>query len=297
MSIESAVKGLEKYEQYGLGACPDSELRAAAATSYAEGQGCFLSFDGLVKHWIQLEMPMPSLPRRSVLNFCRRVYSLRRKCKQGTLLPVIAMEIARTHDDWLTVDRALKAVELSLKAMASPLSAEDSDALRQDVEMRISEAGKPGPATVDEAGCEGKDGTATEVVMTGNVATSVAGKPKSKRRNGKAIRGPVLGRGDNLSITAVAEVETLLDTHRKRTAAKNLRYALAGHQKVVKLVVAKRLCEHASFDDIAKEYGLTRAEVEDILTRMRKWVYRFTAYFNEDWYWKETGEKYIIPEH
>jgi hypothetical protein len=87
------------------------------------------------------------------------------------------------------------------------------------------------------------------------------------------------------------------EKQRKQTAMKNLRFALAGHQRIVKEVVARRLCERKSFDELATMFEITREDVTDILDSMRKWVTRFTTYFADEWYWKEGGRKFILPQH
>lgn len=99
-----------------------------------------------------------------------------------------------------------------------------------------------------------------------------------------------------LSAAGVTGQSTPLERFTKRGATDALRAALSGHQEVVKFVVAGRLCAKKTFDDLAQEYGLTKDEVLDIMTRMRVWVRRFTTYFENDWYWKEGVGKYFIPD-
>jgi hypothetical protein len=99
-----------------------------------------------------------------------------------------------------------------------------------------------------------------------------------------------------LSVAGVTGQSTPLERFTKLGATGALRAALSGHQEVVKFVVAGRLCARKTFDELAQEYGLTKDEVLDIMTRMRVWVRRFTTYFENDWYWKDGMGKYFIPE-
>jgi hypothetical protein len=99
-----------------------------------------------------------------------------------------------------------------------------------------------------------------------------------------------------LSAADVTGQLTPLERFTKLGATTALRTALSGHQEIVKLVVAGRLCAKKTFDDLAQEYGLTKDDVLDILTRMRAWVSRFTTYFDSEWYWKEEVGKYFIPD-
>jgi hypothetical protein len=99
-----------------------------------------------------------------------------------------------------------------------------------------------------------------------------------------------------LSVAGVTGQSTPLERFTKRGATDALRAALSGHQDVVKFVVAGRLCAKKTFDELSQEYGLTKDEVLDIMTRMRAWVRRFTTYFEKDWYWMEGVGKYFIPD-
>jgi hypothetical protein len=127
-----------------------------------------------------------------------------------------------------------------------------------------------------------------EAVVQGAKPDTTPARRKSQRRGKPAP--------SELSATEVTGQLTPLERFTKRGATEALRAALSGHQDIVKFVVAGRLCTRKTFDDLAQEYGLTKDEVLDILTRMRAWVRRFTTYFDKDWYWVESVGKYFIPD-
>ncbi len=70
-------------------------------------------------------------------------------------------------------------------------------------------------------------------------------------------------------------------------AIRALRSALARHQPVVKECVFKRLLDHESCGELATEFDLRPNEVRVILGRVRRWVHRFTSYFDDDRYWSD----------
>jgi len=90
---------------------------------------------------------------------------------------------------------------------------------------------------------------------------------------------------------------TPVDRFTRQRAVRMLREALALHQPVVKKCVAERLCNHKSFQQLAEELNLSVDEVKDILSKLRGWVHKFTTYFENDWYWVETGKNYFLPQH
>lgn len=94
---------------------------------------------------------------------------------------------------------------------------------------------------------------------------------------------------------ASAGKQTPLESYSRKRALESLRFALAMHQPVVKRCVLLRLIKRYSFDALAKELELSLEEVNDILSRMRAWVLRYTCYFEDEWYWTQSGKKYLIP--
>jgi hypothetical protein len=288
----------EKYRAFIEGQGLDPVRSRVAADRYASFRVQYDEFRRVVKTALPARLALPMLPREHLLRYCRRVYRCWRRTPADLLSAALAAEGAQWVGDWATPEQVALAAQVAMTALGATFGDVERDALAGVIAKQVKEratAGQQRAATgMQNEGNEEEhmvgDDFRTQAGDT--VETQSAEVGKQGRR-----RGTRPARADSLTTASVAEVETIVDTHRRRIAAKNLRLALAGHQPIVKRVVAKRLCEHAKFDDIAKEYDLTRAEVEDILNRMRKWVYRFTAFFNEDYYWKETGEKYIIPEH
>jgi hypothetical protein len=127
----------------------------------------------------------------------------------------------------------------------------------------------------------------TEIV---SAATRQAESPGGNgRKPGRERAAAVPGA---MSLERVME-PTELDQFAGARVTEMLRQALAGHQPVVKLVVAERLVNHASFRELAGKTGLSVEEVADILARMRGWVARFTAHFRDDWHWVE-GAKLTV---
>jgi hypothetical protein len=124
-------------------------------------------------------------------------------------------------------------------------------------------------------------------VVQGTTPVTTPSRHKPQRRGRPAT--------SELSAAGVTGQSTPTERFTRRGATDALRAALSGHQDVVKFVVAGRLCAKKTFDELAQEYGLTKDEVLDIITRMRAWVSRFTTYFDNEWYWKEGMGKYFIP--
>ncbi len=86
---------------------------------------------------------------------------------------------------------------------------------------------------------------------------------------------------------SAAQQETVLERFTRKRATEQLREALANQMPVVKECVVLRLCEHWPYDKLARKLELTREQVGEILEKVRPWVYRFTTYFEDDWYWVE----------
>ena len=117
-------------------------------------------------------------------------------------------------------------------------------------------------------------------------------KPEKPRKRG---RRPKAADGQMSAVTVTGPL-TVREKFRREQAMGALRTALSGHQPVVKFVVAGRLCARRTFEDLAQEYGLTKDEVLDILSKMHGWVSRFTTFFEADWFWKDGLGKYFIPD-
>ena len=122
--------------------------------------------------------------------------------------------------------------------------------------------------------------------MTDAVATAEVppeGKPRRARRRSRPQSDM------NVPLSKLSE-KTPLETFSRKKAVVQLRDALASHTPVVKLCVAERLSKHKSYAELAKQFYLTVEEVTDIMEKMRKWVSRYTTYFENDWYWKDEGQ-------
>jgi hypothetical protein len=62
--------------------------------------------------------------------------------------------------------------------------------------------------------------------------------------------------------------------------------------------VARRLLDHAGYDELAAELEVSREQVAGILATRRPLVAKFTNLFAEDWYWLEGGgfdRKQVTP--
>jgi len=80
----------------------------------------------------------------------------------------------------------------------------------------------------------------------------------------------------------------------RRRAEQELKRALLMQQPVVTRCVVERLCHHKPYEQLAQELFLSVDEETDILTKMRRWVAKFTTYFEHDWFWKD-GTRVVLP--
>jgi DNA-directed RNA polymerase specialized sigma24 family protein len=88
--------------------------------------------------------------------------------------------------------------------------------------------------------------------------------------------------------------ETPGERFMRKRAQEELKKALVMHQPVVKRCVVERLCHHKPHEQLAQELCLTADEVKDILAKMRRWVGRYTTYFEHDWFWQD-GSRLVLP--
>jgi hypothetical protein len=172
-----------------------------------------------------------------------------------------------------TMNEGTTPVETALVLKPSELAAK----VQEFLATKLENPGDAEPMAKDIA----------EAVVQGSKPDATPARRKPQRRGKPAP--------SELSETGVTGQPTPLERFTKRGATAALRAALTGHQDVVKFVVAGRLCAKKTFDELAQEFGLTKDEVLDIMTRMRAWVTRFTTYFDNEWYWKEGMGKYFIP--
>ncbi len=73
-------------------------------------------------------------------------------------------------------------------------------------------------------------------------------------------------------------------------AGEKLRQALGSFAPGERRVVIARLCQQRSFDAIAQEQQVTRADVADVLQRARGPVQDNTTYFDSEQYWVEAAQ-------
>jgi hypothetical protein len=138
-----------------------------------------------------------------------------------------------------------------------------------------------------------EDPASAEGIARDVAAAVVAGKrPATVAQRRKPLAAP----RPKPTLASDASQQSLGMKFSLRFATESLRKALSPHQDVVRFVVAGRLCARKTFDELAAEYGLSRAEVEDIMSKMRAWVRKYTTYFDDDWYWQGGTSRYFIPE-
>ena len=101
--------------------------------------------------------------------------------------------------------------------------------------------------------------------------------PKRRRRKGAT---------SGLSFERVTSPDAF-EKEKRRRAEEQLRSALSLLDPVAKNCVALRLSKLWRYDVIADELEITRADVEDILGRVRPWLARLTTYFDADWWWQD----------
>ena len=208
----------------------------------------------------------------------QRLYGLGRQCKGEKLYQQLAVSVQDRlieGSGWVEI---LAVVDAGMRALGLRFNLEEANELRRLVAAGSEEESM---AKHRKAGA-GAVASAVAVEQPGDAA-------KKERRQ---ARRDAAGSVDNL---VAGDVEW--EQERKRLAMQNLKFALAGHHKIVKEVVARRLCQRKSFDELATMFEITREDVVTILERMRTWVQRFTAYFSDDWYWKEGGAKFVMPSH
>jgi len=189
------------------------------------------------------------------MNLARRVYGLSRRKTGEELVRAAAEAGAAAVGRGLTEDQAIDTVHISLSEQGCGFARERVSGLVGEALKRTPE---PGPVK--------------PIVDMPEVKVKSAGRLKMERVP--------------ISLTEV-EKETPLEEFTRKRATQQLRLALAPHQLVVKKCVAFRLCKHMSYGELAEELGLSTEQVEDILTRMRGWVLKFTNYFEHDWYWQD----------
>ena len=193
---------------------------------------------------------------------------------QGNELRVTSDELREGTKNETMMNEATTPEEAALSLKPSELAAK----VQEFLATKLANPGDAEPLAKDIA----------EALVQGSKPDGAPTRRKPQRR-GK--REP-----SQLSAAEVTGQSTPLERFTRLGATSALRMALSGHQEVVKLVVAGRLCAKKTFDELAQEYGLTKDEVLDIMTQMRAWVSRFTTYFDSEWYWKEGMGKYFIPK-
>ena len=212
------------------------------------------------------KLGLSSGKRRILQPLAQKLYGLSRRYTREKLYGLLAESVRDRlirGAEWAEV---LAVVEAGMRALGLAYSPQEAETLRKLVEVKVQSA----------------DGKVQDGGTDAERARTVPG----------ARRARIAGAVQNV-VTNYTEWEA----ERERLAVRNLKYALAGHHQIVKEVVARRLCEHRSFDELAARFEITREDVETILERMRMWVNRFTAYFSDEWYWRDGGAKFIMPRH
>jgi hypothetical protein len=130
-----------------------------------------------------------------------------------------------------------------------------------------------------------------------DLVQAIASAEATGKRKRPKLKASARERHKVLSGAREVSDATPVDRFTRQRAVRMLREALALHQPVVKKCVAERLCNHKSFQQLAEELNLSVDEVKDILAKLRGWVHKFTTYFENDWYWVETGKNYFLPQH
>ena len=104
------------------------------------------------------------------------------------------------------------------------------------------------------------------------------------RRRTRVKRGTAR---NNAHVSLKRELQAPIQVMQEDRAKAALAYALSLHQPVVRECVVRRLLDKWSYEQLATELDLTRQQVRDILARLRRWVARFTDYFEDDSYWAD----------
>jgi hypothetical protein len=201
--------------------------------------------------------------RRAVLMLGRKAYRAMRHARPGERTARAAALAARAVRRGMRFSVAASVVEAACAELGDELSGYGARRLRSLAREAVGKVEVDGPRN-------------EEVTMK-------EAKNRPKRRRG------------TLSSRALLAHETPLEKLARKRALERLAQALAPHQPVVKRVVARRLLDHAGYDELAEESGLSREEVADILGQMRPWVHRYTCYFKDDWYWVEGARIEVMP--
>jgi hypothetical protein len=298
---------------------------AAAAGNYGAGVFGYQEYMRQVTFNLDHDLPLPMYARMRMMQLCQRVYAVVRTTPRGELIDRLGRECRFWVDPQTSAERVYKTVMCAFRTLHVSVLTENEERLRLMIagkwegrEPVMAEEQRAAAGSDAEAKVEAVPQTvtvATEAVkerlaeylksrvedpgmadaMAADLAAVVAQADKPKRGRPKRTR-PGAG-ADELSRESVLAESTPVEKGRRKHAAQALRQALSEQQPVVKLVVTARLCEHKSYDDLAKEFGLSREDVTFILSKLRGWVCRFTDYFTDDWHWVETGQKFLLAGH
>ena len=197
--------------------------------------------------------------RRTCLNLARRLYRVQLRSREVERLPRIALAAAHACHRGLCPELALSIVRESCRVLSLPEPARLESTVKRLLRQPESQ-GKEKPMNESP----------TEVQSS---------RPKTARVPRRPAR-----RSDEL-----LKSESALERVRLRNAVSGLRQALALEQPPVRHCVARRLLDHAGYDELAAELGISREQVAGILSSRRPLVTQFTCLFNDDWYWLEDG--------
>ena len=302
-----------------------------AVRRYREAQEALGDFDHRYRLMLYRYAPCPLYPRQRLANFGRHVYGLARQDTGRTLLELVARDAARWVTDGAGPGLLARAARLALQV----ISGTGSDADEQWIQTRIESLLPVGQQSGGNVNEEQKSTPSAEEKLTAakareekvvvkvklselreRVRQYLSERLESKEAAELAAQGvveafeakdrastpkpeaPGNGRGNgHKGLADWGADDTVVSRFRGRRSVEGLKLALAGHQPVVRLVVAERLQGQRPIDEIATKFDLTRDEVLDILSKMRFWVGRFTDSYKDDWYWTDSAQKYIIPEH
>ncbi len=240
------VRGIGKYARKGVLQIADPVKRTTVTGRYRAAREKLVEFEEKVKLMVCSQLGVDVLCYQRLMNFARRIYGLARK-SEGNLLMA---QVARDGGDWmgraLKPEHVLEVAVKSLEVLGTQLPGKEKQKLAR--------------------------------AMKDWADRKVAEKPEP-------VRKPVVPvRRKRIELSEV-EKATAFEEFTRTRATGQLRDALAMQLPVVRHCVARRLCEHASYDDLAEELDLTRGQVAGILEKVRPWGHRFTTYFEDDWYW------------
>lgn len=305
------VRGVEKYHLKGILQGRDPAKQAEITRKYRSGSEALQEFDAYVKTLADGKLRLPPCQRRQLFNFGRHIYGQARKAPRDQLVDAVIPSAFKLVCNGFERKDVIAMAEWSFEAAAGGLTSMELEKLTKMLDKapdkpRVVQIEEGGDMTEGSQNAKGKLQNAEGETQETEHVTEASQKAEAKSQESKAKAQGAGGKEqkaesgncmvgtkppDDMNVpVSQLNQKTALERFTRHRAIAMLREALAVHQPVVKQCVVERLSHHKSYDELAKQFFLTREEVTDIMTRMRKWVRRYTTYFENDWYWVDDGQ-------